>query len=50
MKIPKRLWRFPTLATIDLLAQRFNLPNHPNMQDWEYEVADPDRVDEFLAA
>ncbi|MBI3728819.1 MAG: hypothetical protein HY254_10875 [Burkholderiales bacterium] len=44
------LYRFPTRAAIDALALRFNLPNTKNMQDWEYEVADADRIAEFLAA
>lgn len=43
-------YRFPTRAAIDALALRFNLPNTRNMQDWEYEVADASRIDEFLAA
>lgn len=44
------LYRFPTRAAIDALAIRFNLPNTKNMQDWEYEVADANRVAEFLVA
>ncbi|BBB62899.1 hypothetical protein UNDKW_4626 [Undibacterium sp. KW1] len=44
------LYRFPTRAAIDALAIRFNLPNTKNMQDWEYEVADANRIDEFLVA
>lgn len=50
MSVPKHLWRFPTRKAIDSLASRFNLPNKPEMQDWEWEVADPDRIDEFLYA
>ncbi len=50
MHVPQRYWRFPTAAAIDSLARRFDLPNHPGMQDWEFEVADPARLDEFLAA
>jgi hypothetical protein len=42
--------RYPTRAAIDSLAARFGLPNDPRMQDWEWEVADPGRIDEFLAA
>lgn len=48
--VPERLWRCPTRAAIDALALRFALPNTPEMQDWEYEVADPGRIDEFIAA
>jgi hypothetical protein len=50
MSVPEHLWRFPTRAAIDALARRFGLPNTPGMQDWEWEVADPDRIAEFLAA
>jgi hypothetical protein len=50
MDIPEHLWRYKTRAAIDALASRFELPNRPNMQDWEWEVADPARLDEFLTA
>lgn len=50
MDLPKHLWRFPTRKAIDSLANRFGLANRPDMQDWEREVADPQRVDEFVAA
>ena len=50
MSIPEHLWRFPTRAAIDSLARRFGFPNTPSMQDWEWEVADPERIEEFLAA
>lgn len=40
--------RYPQAHAIDSLALRFNLPNNPNMQDWEYEVADAERINEFL--
>jgi hypothetical protein len=48
--IPEHLLRFPTAAAIEALAKRFGLPNDSGMQDWEWEVADADRIDEFLAA
>lgn len=48
--VPEHLWRFPTRAAIDALALRFDLPNSHLMQDWEWEVADADRIDEFMAA
>ena len=50
MGAPKHIWRFPTREAIDKLAMRFGLPNDPGMQDWEYQVADEKRIDEFLAA
>lgn len=42
--------RFPTAAARVSLASRLRLPYHPAMQDWEWEVADPARLDELLAA
>jgi hypothetical protein len=50
MTVPERYWRHPTRPAIDSLAKRFSLPNEPDMQDWEYEVADQARLDEFLQA
>ena len=50
MAVPEHLWRFDTAAAVDSLARRFCLPNDPRMQDWPWEVADPKRLDEFLAA
>ena len=50
MNIPRRLWRFHTKEARDKLAARFGLPNEAGMQDWHWQVADPERVDEFLAA
>ncbi|HEY4079429.1 MAG TPA: hypothetical protein VGM81_01930 [Burkholderiaceae bacterium] len=38
----------PTSEARVALAKRFRLPYADNMQDWEYEVASPDRFDEFL--
>jgi hypothetical protein len=48
--LPEQLWRFPTREAIDSLAQRFSLENRPDMQDWEWEVADPARAEEFVTA
>jgi hypothetical protein len=50
MSVPEHLWRFPTAAAIASLAERFDLPNTVDMQDWEWEVADPARVEEFIEA
>jgi hypothetical protein len=47
--IPEHLIRYPTKRAIDALASRFDLRNEPHMQDWQWEVADPERLDEFLA-
>jgi hypothetical protein len=49
MTVPEHLQRFATRAAIDSLAARFGLVNEPGMQDWEWEVADPGRIDEFLS-
>ena len=50
MMVPDHLYRYPTREAIDSLAERFALPNTPDMQDWEYEVSNPARIDEFLDA
>lgn len=50
MNVPEQLWRYPTLAAIESLTARFGFRNEPGMQDWEYEVSDPDRIEEFLDA
>ncbi len=50
MPVPLHLLRFQTTAAKVSLAARFGLPNGPRMQDWAWEVADPARIDEFLAA
>ena len=42
--------RWPTTAARLSLASRLHLPYDPSMQDWEWEVADPARFDEFLDA
>ena len=44
---PERIW---TKQSIDRLADRFKLANEPGMQDWAYEVADPNRIEEFCRA
>jgi hypothetical protein len=41
--------RFPTCKARQSLAARFGLPYDSSMQDWEWEVADAARFDEFLA-
>lgn len=49
MSVPERYWRFPGDA-IGSLSVRFGLPFDESMQDWEHEVADANRLAEFLAA
>lgn len=48
--IPEHLIRYPARRAIDALASRFGLRNETLMQDWQWEVADPERLDEFLVA
>jgi hypothetical protein len=48
--VPVHLLRSPTRFAINTLSLRFGLPNDPNMQDWQWEVADAARIDEFLCA
>ena len=50
MEEPSHILRYPTGEAIEQLAARFGLPTGPDMQDWEWEVADSNRIDEFLAA
>lgn len=50
MSVPEHLWRFPTREAQGRLARRFELPDDPRMQDWEWQVADARRIDEFLSA
>ncbi|EFF82415.1 hypothetical protein HMP0015_2138 [Acinetobacter haemolyticus ATCC 19194] len=40
--------KFPNTNTRVALAKRLNLAYLENMQDWEYEVADISRIDDFL--
>lgn len=48
MTLPERFWRYPTAQAMASLALRFNLPSYPDMQDWQWIVADSSRLDEFL--
>ena len=48
MKITEPAFRCPTSAAIDKLAETFSLPNTSAMQDWEWQVADSGRIEEFL--
>ena len=45
-KPPERFW---TNDAIEIVANRLGLDNHPRMQDWAYEVADPASIDKYLA-
>lgn len=42
-------FRCATEAAISSLATKIGLPNTPDMQDWECQVAPPDRLSEFLS-
>jgi len=50
LQVRKDLARQPTRAVINNLAARFGFEIHDCMQDWEWEVSDPDRIEEFLDA
>ena len=43
------LWRYPTVASMNALAERLHLPPPPLEYDWRLAVADPARIDEFVA-
>lgn len=47
---PEARPRFPTRASRKKLSTLLSLPDDPYSQDWDIEVADGDRVDEFLSA
>ena len=49
MTVPEHLWRFPTADAIASLADRLGVPNDPSMQDWEWQIADPQRIDDYLS-
>ncbi len=49
MSVPEHLWRFPTADAIASLATLLDVPHHSSMQDWEWEIADPSRIDEYLS-
>lgn len=47
--VPECLKRCPTRAGRDDLAARLGLTINPFSQDWEWEVADPEKFDEWLS-
>lgn len=49
MTVPESLWRFPTLIAIKSLAKRLSVPFEPWMQDWEWDIADSARIDEYVS-
>ncbi len=50
MSVPEKIWRFPTNEAISKLVERFNFKYSSDMQDWEWEVSDSGRIDEFVNA
>lgn len=48
MELSEPKIRYCTKRAINSLASRFSLPNHDGMQDWEYEVADHERISDFF--
>ena len=41
-------FRCPTKEAIEKLVERFNFEYSIDMQDWEWQVADYSRIDEFI--
>ncbi|HSY76811.1 MAG TPA: hypothetical protein VK890_08140 [Bacteroidia bacterium] len=41
-------FRCATKRAIDELASELNLVNEPGMQDWEYEVAEPNDIERYI--
>lgn len=50
IEISEHLWRFPTRESIASLASKLNLPIQPYAQDWQWQVANSNRIEEFLNA
>ncbi len=48
MKVPEPKFKHSTDSAIKYLAKKFSLPYSSSMQDWEYEVADYNRIEEFV--
>lgn len=46
MKEP--VFRCPTRKAIDELAEELQLKNEAGMQDWEWEVANPDDIEKYI--
>lgn len=44
----KPAFRCPTRKAIDELAKELQLKNDPGMQDWEWEVANPDDIEKYI--
>ncbi len=42
-------FRYGTRKAIDELAEELNLPNKLTMQDWSYEVANPNEIDKYIS-
>lgn len=49
-KVPHELKRYPTKAGRESLAARLGLVIGPYDQDWEWQVAEPEKFDGWLAA
>jgi len=45
----KPTFRFGTKKAIDELAEELQLPNDSTMQDWSYEVSNPNDIDKYIA-
>ncbi|VTU01144.1 Uncharacterized protein OS=Rhodopirellula baltica SWK14 GN=RBSWK_06258 PE=4 SV=1 [Gemmataceae bacterium] len=48
-ELPEALKRYRTRAGQDALAARLGLTIDPYSQDWEWEIAQPEKFDEWLA-
>lgn len=45
----KPTFRCGTKKAIDELAEELNLPNDLTMQDWSYEVSNPNDIDKYIS-
>lgn len=44
----KPKFRCTTGKSIDKLAEILSVPNTPDMQDWEWVIAEPYRINEYI--
>lgn len=47
-KITEPKYRYGTQKAIDKLVKELNMPYESWMQDWPYEIANPDEIDRYI--
>ena len=46
--LPEKYFRYSTKKSREELSKKLNIKIEKNQQDWEYEIADFNRIDEFI--